>query len=86
MKKYLVAVQLGVGYTEGFIVEVANNYVPESDNMAKLKRKLVRKYHPCSTKLNVDYRDSSGNVNCVSYGNEIHPSSLKVIGLSRLDL
>lgn len=88
MKKYLVGVNLGLGDVTGYIVEIANDYIPEKDNMAKLKRKLVRKYHPHRSHLYVDgtYRYNNSTVHCTEDTQEISAARLDVVSISRLDL
>lgn len=86
MKKYLVGVRLGLGNVEGYIVEVANDYVPESDDMAKLKRKLVKKYHPRSTWLRANPSSCGGSVSTVESNNEISAEGLNIISISRLNV
>lgn len=85
-KKYLVAVQLGLGDVKGYVVEIANDYVPWKDDMAKLKRELVRRYRPCYSHLVISSSVGSTSVWIEETNKEIPAEYLNVISASLLDL
>lgn len=85
MKKYLVHYATGRFTSTATIIEVEDDYVPASDDMMLLKKKVVEQDKPNRESLYSAPDACGGGVNCVD-GNPIPANKLNILGVSNLNV
>lgn len=89
MKNYLVTVNLGADVIRGFQVSVGDTYIPSSDNMKKLKDKVVKQYKPQKYRKYAAHSDCGGYINRQEVNGPDgywKSEELNVVGVSNLDV
>lgn len=83
-KKYLVACKLG-GIIETYIIEIDNDYVPESDNMQKIKEIIIKDYAPHWYSEYAAPSNCGGHI-CIAEGDAVKTNNLNILAISNLQI
>lgn len=85
MKKYLVAYTVGL-ITKSTIIEVANDYIPASDDMKTIKEKIIKKDRPNYIKIYSSPDSCGGYINTIDSNYPVSEDDLIVIAISNLEI